>query len=921
MRSPRWARWLLTRLAEPERVDEVVGDLEEVHRRHVERRGRLWATVLTSLETLDMARALRRNRRAHSPRRSGWRGSKRLGSWSPLSWLDWKVGVRMLVRYPGMTLVAVAAMALGISIGATLYQFVAELVFPDHPYTHVNRIVGLENIDTFTGAPQSRALYDLGTWRRRLTKVEHLGARQRLRVNLDVGDGAPAPVDGVAISASAFVLAPTPPVLGRPLLADDEVPSASPVVVLSHELWQSRFRGDAEIVGRAVRIGGEPTTVVGVMPPRFELHVPQNDLIYPGVQELWVPFRLDPRAATPGEGPSIGIFGQLAAEVTAPQAGEELRAVGALVAAELPATHAHLVPRIATFSNPFGLDWIAISDVLTLLGLFIVAVMVALCASVALLLFARAAAREGEIVVRSALGASRSRIVSQLFVEALVLGAVALVAGWVGASLGLGWLVGVVRAVGDVAGVVQPPIDSTLSSRTMVYAASLALAGAVVAGVLPGLKITGRKDAGALQRFAGRSSMAPLGRLWGAIIVLQVALTTALMPFAFMLGLQAWKTRSVDRGFPAEEYLSVRLEMDGKETTGEPGGAGDEDFLASYETRVAELLRRLEGEPGVTGATASQLPGFDHPFRVLEVEGESDSLPDKRVQVAEVDAHFFEAMGARVVSGRGFRLEDQRAESNAVVVNESFTREILSGQNPVGRRLRYRSAAGSEASGASDSAEAPWLEIVGVVDDLTMTVDPTLDNGGGVYHPRTLAASYPLRIAVHVPGGAKTFARRLRELALETSPALRVYHPLTLDRAGDEILVVYRFLFRAVLLIGGFGLLLANAGIYAIMAFTVSRRRREIGVRVALGAGRRNIVAAILSGMARRVLLGVVLGMGPGLALAFVAVAGRWQPGWGSWALVVIYLALMAMANMAACLVPTRRALAIQPTEALAAEG
>ena len=424
MTTPKMIQWLLRRVAGPETADDVLGDLEEAQLKRIGRRGRLLATVLTALAAVDMAVALLRGRRRRrdgtgesAPRGILTRGRQGI----PLvSWLDFKLGLRMLARYPGLTLVGGLALALGIAFGATVFHLVTELVFPDHPYSDVDRIVGVQNVNTLTTRADRRALHDFATWRTELRTVQQIGARYALETNLDANDGMPTPVVGIAISASAFALAPIPPLLGRPLLPDDEAPGAPAVTVLAYERWQTHCDADPDVVGRVVRLRGAPTTVVGVMPPRFMLHAPHNDLIYPGAQDLWVPFRLDPLDHARGDGPRITVFGRLALGVTPEEAQAELTTLGAIAAAESPETHQYLRPEILTFANPFGIArGFGVSSVLTLSGVFILGVMVILCGNVALLLFARAATREGELVVRSALGASSGRIISQLFADAL----------------------------------------------------------------------------------------------------------------------------------------------------------------------------------------------------------------------------------------------------------------------------------------------------------------------------------------------------------------------------------------------------------------------------------------------------------------------------------------------------------------------
>ena len=316
------------------------------------------------------------------------------------------------------------------------------------------------------------------------------------------------------------------------------------------------------------------------------------------------------------------------------------------------------------------------------------------------------------------------------------------------------------------------------------------------------------------------------------------------------------------------------------------------------------------------GSTAME-PTTGTGERSIEEVADSVSVGE-RVQVVAVDPDFFEVMGAALRSGRRFGSGDLGANSRVVIVNESFVRALLGGGNAVGRRIRYSSSSGAQSPSSSD--EAPWLEIVGVVEDLAMATDPTLQHNAGVYHPRHPADSYPVQMAVHLGIDADEFAGRLRELARETSTAIRVHHSMSMDGAGQGVRAVYAFFFRLLFLSGGLALLLTIAGIYAVLALTVSRRTREIGVRVALGAGRSSIVAAVLSRMTPWVTLGAFLGTVLGLRLAYLFAEVPWQNTLESWGQVALYLVLMMAAGLLPCAAPIRRALAIEPSQAVAAE-
>lgn len=926
MSAPRWTRALLARLAEPDLADEVLGDLEEAHRKRVERLGPLVANILTALESLDMAFALRWQRR---------RALRRLGRDVPpdlhaarrrrmrlLSWLDFKLGMRMLARYPGMTLVGGAAMTLGIGLGAGGLHLFRELVMPDRSFPEPDRIVGIQNVDRRTASGAYRALHDFERWRTELRTIEELSALANEELNFAPEGELPAPVLAVHVSAAAFGLASTPPIVGRPLLPSDEEPGAPPVAVLSNWLWQARFGGDPNVVGRVATLGGAATTIVGVMPESFQLDVPSGDFINPWGQDLWIPFRARAIDYAVGEGPTLRVFGRLAPDVTIADAQAEVEQLGRVAAAESPETHGSLVPRVLTFSHPFGEGGVSLVRLLSLSTAFVVLVMVLLCANVALMMYARAATREGELVVRSALGASRRRIVGQLFTEAVALAGLATVLGLVLASFGVRWAWDVFERLADLNGARWPAIDTSLTDISIVVAVGLAFVGAVVAGVLPGLKVTRRPDHIPLQQQAGRGSVPTLGRAWGAIIVVQVTLTTLIVPVTVLFGWGTWTTYSVDAGLRTGEYLTVQLEMDGDAAARD--GAGREVFRERYRDRFDALREQLAREPAVSAVSiADNFPGHYHSRGRFDFEDPPEGIeldPADFAQIARVDENFFGALGIEVLAGRAFGAADFEGEPRAVVVNESFVERFLGGGSAVGRRIRYRTS--TTVDGLPEGGRAPdWMEIVGVIRDVLLYYDPGLPHNAGIYEPLRPLERYPVRLAIRVPDGPAGFIPRLREVARDVSPGLRLVRPGPLDRANAANEHAYASWFRVLVLVGGFAILLTNAGIYAIISFTVSRRTREIGVRVALGADRAGIAWAVLARMARRVAIGVTSGGVLGLVFAYGASEGTLALTPGMWIGAAAYLVAMVGICMAACAVPTRRALRIQPTEALAAEG
>ncbi len=862
-----------------------------------------------------LLRERRRDRRAGRARTPATRAARRRFAMG-VSWLDFKLGLRMLARYPGITVIGGVAMAFGIAMGAGAFQFFRDAAYPRLPYEGGDNLVRVFNMNTRTSLPDARTARDLEVWRSRLRSVTDLGAFSAGPRNLSLGQDDTAPVRAVAITASAFGLVKVPPLLGRPLLPTDDGPRAPPVAVIGYDLWQGRFGGDADIVGRIVHLGDEATTIVGVMPRGFE---------FPASFTLWTPLHLDATAYEPGSGPALAVLGRLAPGATLERAQAEVATMGERLAEVWPESHGELVARVNRFP-PTAVQTggvMSMGGILALGALFLMALMALVCANVALLLFARAAAREGEIAVRSALGASRGRIVGQLFAEALALAAVALVIGLPAGSAALGWVLGIASSSGE-------PFPfwfhQRLDPATVGYAVLLALVGASIAGVLPGLKITGGHAQGSLQRLAGRGSGSRLGRLWSGIIVTQVALTVMFVPVVLWLGAETWKIRTADPGFAATEFLSAELALDGGEAFGSgEEAAADPVFGGRFRGDVQELERRLAAEPGVLGvAVATQLPGAWHERRPVEVDAPNASYPDEwgnRAQLVSVAPGFFRVLGMDVVAGRGFDEGDAGSGERVVVVNESFVREFLGGRNAVGARLRYTGPGAASGAGPDPEEAGDWYRIVGVVRDVVMTIDPDLPHNAGIYHHLSPREAYSLKVAVHLSGDPTAFAGRLRTLASAVDPELRVDDPISLDQADRATLAAYDAWFRVVVVAGVLAMLLTNAGIFSIISYTVARRTREIGVRVALGADRRQVVTAVAGRMARLVATGVLVGSMLLALVVFAASEGTLEPTPTRGALLLAHTLVMTLVCLLACVVPTRRALKIEPAEALAADG
>ncbi len=834
-------------------------------------------------------------------------------------WLDLKLGGRMLVKYPGLTIVGGLAMAFAICVGAVIFEVLTPFFHPTLPLPAGERIVQIRNWDVAANGPEPRALHDFVVWRGALRSVTELGAWRDVTRNLIVAAGDARPVEVAEITASGFRIAAGTPLLGRVLVAEDERPDAPPVAVLGYDVWRTRFGSDADVLGRTVQLGNEYATVVGVMREGFA---------FPVSHELWMPLRTDMLDQAPRSGPAITVFGMLAPGVTFETAQAELTTLARRAAIERPATHEHLQPHVSPFAkvffaNPSGDE----GRILYSAYFFAVALLVLICGNVALLLFARAATRESELIVRTALGASRSRIVAQLFAEALVLGGVAAVVGLVGAHFALrAWGVEFLEVN---LGRLPFWFDLRLSPATVLFALGLTVLGSAIAGVLPALKVTRRMGSRLKQATAGAGGL-QFGGVWTAVIVVQVAITVA---FPAIVYVEQWELRHIqtfEAGFAAEEFLAVRISREAPVVRGANPDSDRGAQRAALASSIEELRRRVAAEPAVAAVTfVDRLPRTARPQYDIELSYDSTAttqsagvesgdrrLPLREATVAGIEPSYFDVLEAPVLAGRAFRAADLAPGASVAIVDQGFVDQVLQGRNPIGQQVRFV----QDADDAANKGPNPWFEVVGVVKELGMGAPTRTGRAAGLYLPATPDRFDRVYMMVHVRGDPMTLGPQLRELAAAVDPTLRLSELQRVDEVTNGILWVVGLWLRVTILMTAVALLLSLSGIYAVLSFIVARRTREIGIRVALGASPRRVVAAIFRRPLSQVGVGVLAG---GLLIAAAGSIETEMPGLSGelsvtqLAILVAYATLMLGVCLLACVVPTRRALSVEPTTAL----
>jgi putative ABC transport system permease protein len=831
-----------------------------------------------------------------------------------ISWLDVRLGARMIRRYPGLTVIGGIAMGVAIALGAGVMGVIALMNDPEIPLDEGQRIVGLQVWGTRSNNAERRISYDLATWKSELRSVRDIGAFRNAIRAVGANDGRAEPGRGAEMSASGFRVARVSPLLGRYLLEDDERSGAPLVVVLGHEIWSARFASDSGIVGQMVKIGGVPHTVVGVMPKGFAWPVNYN---------MWLPLRLDANPE-PRQGPALYAFGRLAPGTALAEAQGEVAALGDRTAKASPETHERLRARVL----PFAQSWFELDSPETMLmqraaKVAVTLLLVIICVNIAILVYARTATRQGEIAVRSALGASRSRIVAQLVGEAMVLAGI-------GAAVGL-TLIAIIAARMDTilaetgaAAVIPFWFEVGVSPATVGFLLGLAVLASLIIGVVPALQVTGRRVQSSLQRFAGGRASLQMGTLWTSLVIVEVAITVAILPSSVFMASKSLEAMMAGPGFPAERILMAELSVNREQN--EAGVREPDSLFTRRATQLRyEVMRRLEADPNVAGVSFSAgMPGTESSMQV-EIEGvpvkfESEASGEqrwarwgegaKRVRLADVDAAFFDALDVEPIMGRTFTPGDATPNANVVVVNRTFVDSILKGATAIGRKFR-------ELGNPMPEKEfrGPWLEIIGVVPNVPAMVD--YERPQGVWYRPTRNVE-PATLLIQVREGGPdplTFATRLRAITAAVDQGMFLRRLQRLDDGLWRTHLPLRLVTSALIAVALSVLFLSAAGLYALMSVIVTQRRREIGIRIALGADQRRVLTGIFSRAALQVGAGISIGLL--IAGGVLWLGGGEMQGFNALLILpAVSIFMLAVGGLAA-LGPARQGLAIQPSAVL----
>ena len=795
-------------------------------------------------------------------------------------WYAW----RALWKRPGFALVAIATLALGIGANTAIFSVVQGIVLEPLPYPASERLVTVWENHEARGGPASEwtGRANFVDWRVHNRVLDGLAVYSGWGPAL-TGDGVPEILAGEIVSFEYLSVLGVAPAIGRDFFAEEETPGGERVVVLGADLWKRRFGADPGIVGAGLTLNGEPATVVGVLPAGFRS--PFN----PGA-EIWTVLTIEPGVGDRGNY-YLRTLGRLRPGIDLDAAGADFARVARLVAEAHPDEYADVGATVTPLLDTIvGRGRPALLALMGAVGL----VLLIACANVANLLLARATAREQEMAIRASLGAGRGRLVRQLLTESTVL---ALIGGGLGLLLG-SWGTALLKTLAPSA---APRLDQVgLNLEVLLFTLTLALLTGVLFGLVPALQAS-RSDLAGTLRDGTRNAGGGSNLLRGFLVIAEVALALTLLVGAGLLIRSFWLLTRVDPGFRPQQVMTANLAL--------PRASYDTDekTAAFYDRLTDRLAERPELAASGAVSVLPMAPGGDSDVTIT-IEGRPPlAFADQLAAwYRQTTPGYFDAMGMRIVRGRGFSPRDRADSMPVVLVNETLARDFFPGEDPVGQRLKQ---------GGPDSPD-PWRTIVGIVGDVRYRGlgEETVDE---IYLPQSQLPSRRMAVVLRPRSDAADPLAVLRAEVEALDPDLPVFAPATMASLVADSVALPRFTTWLLMAFAALALTLAAIGIYGVLTYAVSQRTREIGVRMALGAERRHVVRLVVSRGLGLTLAGVGLGWLAAFAVSrfleqLLFGVRPTDPG----TFAVTAAVLLAVAALA-CWLPARRAARVDPVVSL----
>jgi putative ABC transport system permease protein len=791
---------------------------------------------------------------------------------------DVRYAIRQLVRTPGFTIVAVLTLALGIGASSAIFSVVNGVLLRPLAYPSPDALVRvhelLQKFGRFSVAPATFL-----DWRQQNTVFQHIGAFNATGATL-VGSTGAERIQGGLVSWDMFDLLQVPPALGRTFRAEEDAPGKDTVVILSHRMWQQRFGGDGGILGRSVTLSGTPVTVIGVMPASFAF-MPEA--------EFWRPLAL---AGNPTRGGHfLGVIARLKPDITVEQAGAEMKTISERLAVQYPQFSANESAEV------IGLQENIVAGIrpalLTLLSAVAVVILIA-CANVANLLLVRASVRGKELAIRTALGAGRGRLVLQMLSESVLL---ALAGGGVG--LLLAYLA--IRPIQTLsAGSIPRAADISIDGTVLLFALGVSLATGILFGLAPAWQAS-RNTIGSVLKEGGRSSTGAGGR-WvrNGLLVAEVAMSIVLLVGAALLLRSFARLTNVDPGFRPEHVLAFRVALPGTSYPQDP------HRIAFF----TKLLEELEALPDVAAAGMTQsLPMRGDYILSFTIQGQPEPKPNEgpSANYRVVSPGYFEAMGIPLVRGRAITSRDGEKAPKVAVVDQKFVDRHFPDRDPIGQAI--------DIGNGTDG----FYEIVGVagsIRDASLEANPAPT----MYVPYDQGPFSGMWVVARTTGNPTALAVSVRQTVQGIDRTLPAFAMTPLATVVSDSLAQRRF---SMLLLGLFAfiaLFLAAVGLFGVVAYSVSQRTQEIGLRMAIGAQRGDVLRLVVGGGMKLAVAGVLIGIACALALARLVATMLYEvtpfdpASYSATALVLLGVAALA------CYIPARRAMRVDPIVALRQE-
>ena len=814
---------------------------------------------------------------------------------------DLRFALHLMVKERWYTAVAVVALALGIGVNATVFTLVNAVLIKGLPFKDSGSLymLGSQRQQGDRGGSVSYA--DLDDWRTQTKTFAGLAAFSPTSFNVSDDRSAPQQARGARVTANTFALLGQPLLLGRDFAPGEDRKGAENVAILGYTVWNTRYASDRNVLGRTVRIDGKPTTIVGVMP---------EGMLFPSNTEIWTP--AVPTTEQESRGARfLQVFGRMKNDASRVQAQTEFNGIAGRLAAAYPETNKEFkIIAVETFNERFNGGQIR-TVFLAMMGAVGFVLLIA-CANVANLLLSRSAHRSREIAVRIALGATRWRVVRQLLIESIVLGCI-------GGAIGLALAVVGVRLFDNAVSGTGKPYWIIFSFDPAVFAflAAVCVLTGVLFGLAPALQVT-KTNVNEVLKEGGRGNAGGVRARWlsGTMVVLELALTLVLLVGAGLMVRSFLKIYTLDLGIRTQNLMSMRMVLpETKYPTPETRRA--------FHDRLAPRLASLPGTDSVSLTTS--VPPFGAGRRGLDVEGRPVRKAEEeapQVTVVTISPSFFETVGVQLRRGRLFRETDGAPGSENVIINDRLATQFFAGEDPIGRRIKFAQnqlRPGQQAPNPAPPVET-WRTIVGISPSIRHNNPQEADPPPVVYVPYRQDPSAWVTLLVRSRLDAGSVMNAVRREVQAVDQDQPVFTVQTMDQMLAQAMWPYRVFGSLFALFAVIALVMSAVGLYAVMAYSVTQRTAEIGVRMALGAEGRQVSWLIL----KRGLLQLGLGLTLGLAGAFglsrvlrtllVQVTPTDPVTFGSITLILTCVAI------AACVLPARRATRVDPLIALRAE-